>query len=255
MEYRDVTPDYLPDQTIARKSIAGGATLRFVAAITASLFLISSTHPENKQSSNSSLWQGNWVGSFTIGQHYEFLSVHLCLSGETLQGTFSEKIESDSEGTLSGKTKQTESRGEFHLLRYEPISAEQSHTYKGAYRSKHRLFAIESPPDDPSRLRYLDYTTGRHGVIFPLSERTFFAGPGYYQPYPPEIRIEIEKSSNGITGLIFHSPAQAEIRASKINFKEEEVSFRNEEVLLSGTLLIPVEDKPPYPAIVLNSDI
>ena len=150
--------------------------------------------------------------------------------------------------TISGTTRQGEARGSFELVRTVKIDAATYAEYGGLYEiTPGKLVAIGAFPGDP---QYVDFESGRTGSLFALSESTLFAGPAYQIPAPIDIRITFVRGENQeVTGLVWQQSGSPEKLARKIKFRREDLTFRNGDVTLSGTLVLP-NTAGPHPAVV-----
>ncbi len=78
----------------------------------------------------------------------------------------------------------------------------------------------------------------------------WFAGPSFQIFSPVQFEIEYIRKGGMIAGLVLLKPGVATQTAKKVPFyREEKVSFRSGDAILSGTLLIP-STKGPHPAVV-----
>jgi pimeloyl-ACP methyl ester carboxylesterase len=152
------------------------------------------------------------------------------------------------DGMISGRVHQGQTQGTLQLVRTAKIDPQTYGEYAGLYEvSPNKLITIALFPPGPI---YVDHDTGRTGVLFSLSNDTLFGGPVFILPAPIDVKITFVRNSAGeVKELVFHQTGSSEKRARKVNFKTEEVTFRNGPVTLSGTLTLP-NTKPPYPASV-----
>jgi pimeloyl-ACP methyl ester carboxylesterase len=103
----------------------------------------------------------------------------------------------------------------------------------------------------PMGLVYSDYTSGRTGVLFPASETSFFAGPAFQVPVPITSRAQFTRGKQQkVTGVRWEEGTAGERFGKRLELKREEVVFKNGDVVLSGTLTLPV-GQGPHPAIVM----
>ena len=107
-------------------------------------------------------------------------------------------------------------------------------------RTERRLYAYEPGSE---RIRGLER----------VDDRTWFAGPSLLEFSPENYRITfLDDESARVESLRFLEPGASEVIARKMHaYREEQVTFRNGDVVLSGTLLLPAADGP-QPAIVLG---
>lgn len=99
-------------------------------------------------------------------------------------------------------------------------------------------------------LSYVDFKTGETRTLTPWSSTSFGAAPTLLGRVPVELRFELRTDARGrATGLLIrHATGLAEY-ARKVRFRHEEVTFRDGDVVLSGTLVLP-NGAGPYPALV-----
>jgi uncharacterized protein len=228
---------------------------------------------------------GDWVGGVQLGSNWIFIQAHFTAQGSGLTGTLDipiynameltlSKIRADStdihfelntsfgtsifdgqlqQDTIEGGAQQSGQRGRFQLIRIAKVDSDK---YVGAYQvNADRLISIRRwvESKDPNILLYIDSGSGRLSTIFPRSETSFFAGPRPRRPLPIEVEITFVKDSQGqIAELIWRQHGSQEVRARKIQpYREEEVTFRNGEVTLAGTLVTPLT-AGPHPALVIT---
>ena len=106
-------------------------------------------------------------------------------------------------------------------------------------RTDRRLYAYEPGSE---RLRGLER----------VDDRNWSAGPTLLVYTPETYHLTFLKDAKGdVRGVRYAVPGAATVEARKARvYREEEVEFRNGEITLSGTLLIPAT-RGPHPAIVL----
>lgn len=106
-------------------------------------------------------------------------------------------------------------------------------------RTERRLYAYE-PGNE--RIRGLDR----------VDDRTWVAGPTLLVYTPETYRLTFLKTQSGeVTGLSYTERGAPPLQAKKAHlYREEFLTFRNGNVTLSGTLLLP-NSKGPHPAVVL----
>jgi pimeloyl-ACP methyl ester carboxylesterase len=101
------------------------------------------------------------------------------------------------------------------------------------------------------RLYYFEPESGKLRGLEKVNETTWNAGPSLLVYTPVEDELTFTKNSNGIvTSLIRKTPNSSKQVALKTDlYKEEEVSFKNKDVTIAGTLLSP-STRGPHPAVV-----
>ncbi len=96
-----------------------------------------------------------------------------------------------------------------------------------------------------------DYRTGVVRRLFPGPDGAFVMGPNFNQGSPPELTVRFLADDKGaVTGLSHQPSGAAQSTAARLAFRQEEVTFRNGPVTLSGTLILP-PGKGPHPAVML----
>src|SRR5688572_9622722 len=153
-------------------------------------------------------------------------------------------------GTISGTYAYAGKSGRFGLTRIANVSADQRVKLYGAYRaSGNRVISICDW--DGFRMRFVEYKSGQHHSLYPLAEDTFFSGPGQAVSNPITLKVRFVKDSSGqVTKLLWRSGGGREQTATRINFQEEQLSFKNGDVTLGGTLITPLR-KGPHPVIIV----
>jgi len=97
-------------------------------------------------------------------------------------------------------------------------------------------------------LQFIDFKTGRFGVLFPTTTRSFFTGPAVLVPSPVEATVTFSFDAQGkATG--FEWAGTENWGGRRANLPEEEVSFPNGSVTISATLVTP-NTPPPHPVII-----
>lgn len=154
------------------------------------------------------------------------------------------------DGAISGKVQTAEREVPFRMRRI--VKTEVS-DFAGVYQleADHYIHVRPWNEFDANKLLFIDYKKGDVRVFFPSSKTAFFAGPAMLQIDPVETTIEFPIDPLGRSkSLMWKQADSAPQTGKRILFKEEEVSFKNGDVTLSGTFIRPVADKK-YPAVVL----
>ena len=224
--------------------------------------------------------EGNWVGTLKIQDRQDRVDAHFQVEQGNIKGTVDVPLKGEMnlhllninldasrvrfewqeqtrtflfngqliDGAISGEVRQGETQGTLQLVRTAKVDPKVYDQYSGLYEvSPNKLISIARFPPGPV---FTDYETGRTGALSPLSPDTLFAGSAFLLPAPIDVKITFLRNTVGeVTGLIFRQNGSPEKRARKIEFRREEVTFRNGDVTLSGTLVLP-NTKAPHPAIV-----
>ena len=161
------------------------------------------------------------------------------LEGDAIAGDF------EAQG---GRTK-----GAFRLTRIAFVEPDTVAGYQGAYRfDDGRMLLIERAPWAPSAVLVTEATSGVARVAFAVSPAEFAAGPSVLVPYPREHTLSFDISGSTVMALTKTAPSGTRERAVRVPTIEEEVSWRNADITLRGTLVRPAKAGPRYPAIVLT---
>jgi pimeloyl-ACP methyl ester carboxylesterase len=162
--------------------------------------------------------------------------------------------------TIAGTVQHANEQGTFQLMRQAQIDPKLYDDYVGPYELEpNRIVFIrredvlkQDPPYSVarSRLRYMD-ESGHMGILYPSSDTTFFSGPTYVVPVPVEVEVTFIRSHGKVSGLLWRERGHPERAAARSKlYRQEEVHFRNGDVVFAGTLLLP-STKGPHPAIVI----
>ena len=221
----------------------------------------------------------DWVGELKIGDTKHFVQLRLDNARKPIAGTIGFPASGHSEiplsnisvdgskvkfawaeetvatsfdgnlsaGLLQGTVRSGDKKGTLQLSPVVKLTAEAEQQLIGYYemRPDHVLSVLKFPVGPV----YSDYTTGQVGVLFPSSDNTYFAGPSFQVAVPIAIRVRVSSDpSGGLTALHWQDKFGAEI-GRKLDQRREEVTFRNRDVVLSGTLVLP-SGKGPHPAVI-----
>lgn len=155
--------------------------------------------------------------------------------------------------TIGGTYVYGKASGIFGLTRWATVPVQTLEKYYGAYRlSTDRVISILRGWGQARTLNYVDYKTGQVGTLWPSSETEFFAGNGLSVSFPVTLRVSFDRDAAGNgTSLVWQMPDEARLTARRIEIKEERISFKNEDITLGGTLLLP-EKKARHPVIIIT---
>ena len=251
--------------------------MRRLAFVVLSLFLCGLAAPPRASAQPP---EGDWAGTLKLGDEPDRVIVHFRVEGGEVKGSLDfplrERMNLDLSGvsldgdrlrfqwqgeravnafdgrlgggTISGGVRRGEARGTLELVRLAKVDPRVYDQYSGLYEvGPGRLISVARLGPGPV---FTDFETGRTGALLPLSPDTLFAGPAFLLPAPVDVKITFLRSPAGeVTGLVFAEAGRPEKRARRVRFRREEVTFRNGDVTLSGTLVLP-NTKGPHPAVV-----
>ncbi len=156
--------------------------------------------------------------------------------------------------SIVGKFEFKTAVGDFGLARVAYPNPEALEKYYGIYRvSPDRFISVYRAGSDPRTLLYTDYKTGRIGTLWAsVRDNEFFSGAGREISFPVALKVSFDKDTNGkIKGLLWQWADQPKITAQRIELKEERITFKNGDVKLGGTLILPAT-KVPYPVVIVT---
>ena len=221
----------------------------------------------------------DWVGELQIGDTKRFVQLKINADHQPVAGTIAFPASNPSEislsdvsvdhghvkfawkdyadrtsfagslsaGLLSGTVSASNKQGTLQLAPTVTLTAEAEQRVLGYYEM--RPGHIVSVLKFPLGLVYSDYISGRLGVLFPSSEDTFFAGPSFQVALPVAIRCRLSTDRvKNLIALHWQDKSGQQI-GRKLDQRREEVTFKDGDVVLSGTLVLP-SGKGPHPAIV-----
>jgi pimeloyl-ACP methyl ester carboxylesterase len=161
-------------------------------------------------------------------------------------------------GTLTGDEIEGEAevpgtKARFHLVRTVKVAPEILARYVGAYRFRTgEYLVIDSFPDAPDTLWVTDVKSGEARAVFPRSETEFIGGPALRVVSPTRKTLTFRGA--GVDVIDLDRKDRPRNRrpgafATRASIRREEVTFKNGDVTLAGTLLLPVA-KGKHPAVV-----
>src|SRR5713226_5133409 len=126
--------------------------------------------------------------------------------------------------------------------------------YVGIYKLKTNDFVSIAKFDlgnGQNRMLFTDFKSRVIRILSPSLENSFTAGTGLLVNPPAEMQISFVRNvSKEVTSLVWHQDGAARRFVDKVNLRREEISFRNGEVTLYGTLITP-DKGDSHPAVVL----
>lgn len=181
---------------------------------------------------------------------FESSHVHFELEGDSGTLVFDGQLKNDQ---ISGTVRQGEAQGTFQLVRVARIDPKLVTRVYGSYQVRpNRFIWVGKFGEFGADHFFLDSESGRFGPLYPSSETTFFSGQAIMSPFfPVDVKITFTRDKFGeVTGLTFSQSGLSAVPATKINLRQQDVSFRNGDVTLAGRLTVPAK-KGPHPAVVL----
>ncbi|HEX6188743.1 MAG TPA: alpha/beta fold hydrolase [Pyrinomonadaceae bacterium] len=155
--------------------------------------------------------------------------------------------------TISGNYVYGESKGTFGLTPWSNVTVAALEKYYGAYRvAPDQVISIFRGWNYTRTLNYVDYKTGQVGTLWPSSENEFFSGDGLAVSFPVTTRVSFAlDSSANPKGLTWKTNNRPKLTARRIGLQEERITFKNGDVSLSGTLILPATGRR-HPVVVVT---
>jgi pimeloyl-ACP methyl ester carboxylesterase len=154
---------------------------------------------------------------------------------------------------IEGEAEVPGTKARFHLVRTVKVAPETLASYTGAYRFRNGDYlVIDSFPDSPDTLFVTDVKSGEARAAFPKSATQFTAGPALYVASPPRQTITFRGAGVHVIDLDQRGRQRGAF-ATRVPIAREEVTFKNGDVTLAGTLLTPAaapSSKVKRPAVV-----
>ncbi len=156
--------------------------------------------------------------------------------------------------TLVGPVRIGKDTRQLHLLRVQTASSELKdrikNTYEGTYETEdHQLVRFDAYSEGGAMM-YINYTTGENRD-FVLTRNGLIAGPTFFLPYPPTMRLREVKDSVGKPQIALEDPASGKVllrTVRRFEFSKEDIEVQSD-VTISGTLVKP-RGRGPFPVVV-----
>jgi uncharacterized protein len=232
----------------------------------------------NAQPSTTTL-TGEWVGNSEPSGRSEFLRLSLTENAGEMRSPLKAKlslvqlegsrvrIELSSlklvmVGTLTGDVIEGEAevpgtKARFHLVRAVKVASEILARYVGAYRFRNGDYiVIDRFPNTDDTLWVTDVKSGQARTAFPKLATQFTTGPALYVVSPTRQTLTFrDKGGQGGVHVVDldHEGRHSGTFATRVPIRQEEVTFKNGDVTLAGTLLLPAatpSSKVKRPALV-----
>jgi pimeloyl-ACP methyl ester carboxylesterase len=226
-----------------------------------------------------------WMGGYTFGGGWTLLRVHIADSGSELSATIDvpsvdlvaqpiTNLRQQSstiafqvpqgaaqlsfeghigEDTIEGTVVSEERQGRFQLLRLAAVDRASLAQYQGAYQwaANHLVYIQFWDELGKDQLGIFD-ESGETRTLYVMGDDKFFVGSGVAYPVPLEARIAFHRNAQGaVTSLSWQSLGKVARVAERVTpYSQQDITFRNGEVLLAGTLMLP-NRVGKHPAMVL----
>jgi pimeloyl-ACP methyl ester carboxylesterase len=225
---------------------------------------------------STSVLTGEWVGNSEPSGRSEFLRLSLTENAGEMRKPLKAKVTSVQlegsrvrlefsslklvmTGTIAGDEIEGEAevpgiKARFHLVRTVKVAPEILASYVGAYRFRNGDYlVIDSFADTPNTLFVTDVKSGEARAVFPRSETQFTGGPFLYVASPTRQTLTFRDAGVHVIDLDQKGRnRRSGAYATRVPIAREEVTFKNGDVTLAGTLLLPATYRKgvKHPAVV-----
>src|SRR5204863_736899 len=134
-------------------------------------------------------------------------------------------------------------KGKFGLVRTAKVNLRLNEEYSGSYQLSPGRIIDMGPIGD--HIRFIDSRTRQTRYLYPSSETSFFSGPSIGIPFPVELRVTFLKNKQGkVSGLIWKENGGRPLKAKRLPYKEDEVTYQYGDATVTAKLLIPAKPAP-----------
>ena len=186
-------------------------------------------------------------------------SFHFPFGGDTayVEGT-------SAASSVDGRVRLATRAGSLHLVHRMAYDSAFVRSLAGNYVLAPDHIISMGPMDEAGGwLSFFDNKTLRGGILYALSDSTFFTGPSYGIDYPITIRASVHRDAGGRVDALLWSDSRRQAESGKVETRskglarrlndftvEKDVSFTNGDVRLVGDLTLPTTPAP-HPAVIL----
>ncbi len=155
-------------------------------------------------------------------------------------------------GIIRGTIRRGDEQGTFHLVPVARVNPSLYDNYVGTYQTEPDKFLLITWGAF-GHLRLTDTSSGVSVALFPSSETTFFFGANVIGSTSVQQTVNFTKNADGsVTALTLRQPNSPDKTLPRVDrYRQEQVRFRNGNVTLAGTLLLP-PTKGRHPAIIFH---
>jgi uncharacterized protein len=154
------------------------------------------------------------------------------------------------EGRITGSARQGRARARLELVKAVSMPEPRFAPHAGHYEfDEGDALLLYHGPQGPA---YVEYGTGRAGLLFGLSDEVLVSGSGVLRGYPIELTARAERGRDGRTSAVTWTRGEERMRRARRTdtYDIEEVSLPGPAVSLAATVLVP-RGRGPFPGVVL----
>jgi alpha-beta hydrolase superfamily lysophospholipase len=151
-------------------------------------------------------------------------------------------------GVLHGTAQIGANRGDLVLVTIASLDSGALARFEGSYLlARDHLVVLARTVFG---LSFVDFETGETRAMTPLSDSALSATTTLFGRVPIDFQVELRRdATDAVTGLVIERSNGDVEYARRLTFRHEEVTFRNGDVVLSGTIVLPA-GPGPHPALV-----
>lgn len=161
------------------------------------------------------------------------------------------------DGVIRGTIRRGDNQGAFHLVPVARVNPSLYDSYVGTYQTETGQLRLITWGAF-GHLRLVDPSSGGSVALFPSSETTFFFGANVVASTTAQQTVSFTRNDSGsVISLTVSQPNTPDRALPKVErYRQEQVRFRNGNVTLAGTLLLPPilppTTKGRHPAIIFH---
>ena len=160
--------------------------------------------------------------------------------------------------STDGRVRLGTKEGKLHLVHRLAYDSAFVRSLAGNYEIAPNHIISMGPLDEAGGwLAFFDNKTLRTGILYALTDSTFFSGPSYGIDYPITVRASVRRDAAGkIDGIVWREVGSGKRQATRLARRlndvsiEKNVSFTNAGVRLVGDLTLP-NTAGRHPAVIL----
>ena len=142
--------------------------------------------------------------------------------------------------TITGDLEYENKKTPFGLTRIANVRLDVLEPLYGAYRlAPDHVISILRGWGYARTLNYVDYKTGKVGTLWPSTEWDFFTGEGLAVSFPVTLKVQFKLNSSGNHYLTWEGKTGPKITATRLEVKEQRLTFKNGDITLGATLITP----------------
>lgn len=152
---------------------------------------------------------------------------------------------------LTGSVRQGFGHTQFELIKLAAIGRDDTAGVHGTYEWAPGKVLLIAPGDEQPV--YVDYESGRTGVLFALGRDEFVAGPSVSTGFPVTVRLRLARDAAGRVESVAIERRGKTVRAIRKEFyRELPVRYPSGAVSIAGSLLLPATPGPHVAIVMIH---